>query len=58
VWRRGFALGVLLPGRRQWAWTLEHPQAFGGLAALEKLVRAWPGLRSLGEITVLEGVRR
>jgi hypothetical protein len=57
-WRRACALGVLLPGRRRWAWTLEHPQAFGLLAALEKLVRAWPGLRSLGEITVLEGVRR
>jgi hypothetical protein len=57
-WRGTFALGVLLPPRRRWAWTLEHPQAFGLLAALERLVRAWPGLRSLGEITVLEGIRR
>jgi hypothetical protein len=57
-WRRAFALGVLLPRRALWPWAVEHPQAFGMLAALEKLVRAWPCLRSLGEITVLEGVRR
>jgi hypothetical protein len=57
-WRRTLALGVLLPGRREAAWAAEHPQTFGILAALEELVRGWPGLRALGEITVLEGVRR
>jgi hypothetical protein len=58
AWRGAFALGVLVPGRRRWAWALAHPQAFGVLAALERLVRGWPGLRCLGDITVLEGVRR
>jgi hypothetical protein len=36
----------------------DHPQAFGLLAALERAVRRWPGLRQLGDLSVLEGRRR
>lgn len=57
-WRGGFALGVLLPGRARAAWAAAHPLAFGLLAVGEELVRRWPIVRALGEITVLEGVRR
>lgn len=57
-WRGSFALGVLLPGRAGAPWAAAHPQAFGLLAAAEELVRRWPLLRALGEVTVLEGVRR
>jgi hypothetical protein len=55
-WRGSFAWGLLLP--RDAAWIPEHPQAFGLLAALERIVRRWPGLRGRGEIVVLEGTRR
>jgi hypothetical protein len=37
---------------------LEHPQAFGVLAALEGCLRGWPLLRDLGDHYVLEGARR
>jgi hypothetical protein len=58
VWHRTFALGVLIPGPEHAAWACRHPQAFGALAAVEGLVRAWPVLRSLGDHIVLEGRRR
>ncbi len=35
-----------------------HEREAGVLAALESLVRAWPGLRGLGDHVVLEGHRR
>lgn len=56
-WSGAFALGVLIPGVEQEAWVRSNPQAFGFLAALEGVVRRWPGLRSLGQHVVLEGVR-
>jgi len=56
-WQRDCALGVLVPGPAQAAWAHRHPQAFGLLAALEALLRAWPLLRGLGEQVVLQGVR-
>jgi hypothetical protein len=55
-WRGAFAWGLLLPGDA--AWIRDHPQAFGLLAALERILRRWPGLRGRGEIVVLEGTRR
>jgi SAM-dependent methyltransferase len=58
AWRRGFALGVLVPGPEHEAWVVRHPLMFGLLAALEGVVRAWPVLRGLGDHLVLEGVRR
>jgi hypothetical protein len=57
-WTDGYALGVLLPGPDQERWAVDHPQAFGLLAALERAVRRWPGLRQLGDLAVLEGRRR
>jgi hypothetical protein len=57
-WRRSFALGVILPGFGRADWAAAHPQSFGFLAVLEEIVRTWPLLRALGEVTVLEGVRR
>jgi hypothetical protein len=53
-----YALGVVLPGPAQEQWAADHPQAFGLLAALERAVRRWPGLRQLGDLSVLEGRRR
>ncbi|HET6900398.1 MAG TPA: hypothetical protein VFK70_18750 [Vicinamibacteria bacterium] len=58
VWTDAYALGVLVPGPAQERWAAEHPQAFGVLAALERGVRRWPGLRQLGDLSVLEGRRR
>lgn len=57
-WRDGFALGVLAPGPPYEGWIARHPIAFGALAALEGVVRDWPGLRGLGDHVVVEGVRR
>jgi hypothetical protein len=57
-WTDSYALGVLLPGPDQEGWAADHPQAFGLLAALERPVRRWPGLRQLGHLSVLEGRRR
>jgi len=53
-----YALGVVLPGPAEELWAAAHPQAFGLLAALERTVRRWPGLRQLGDLSVLEGRRR
>jgi ubiquinone/menaquinone biosynthesis C-methylase UbiE len=58
AWRRAYALGVLVPGPAQERWAAEHPQTFGVLAAVERAVRRWPGLRQLGDLSVLEGRRR
>jgi hypothetical protein len=58
AWRRAFALGVLVPAPNHGPWAARHPIAFAALAALEGLVRAWPGARGLGDHVVLEGVRR
>jgi hypothetical protein len=55
-WRPSFGFGVLLP--RGAPWIGRHPQAFGLLAALERVIRTWPGMRTRGEIVVLEGKRR
>jgi hypothetical protein len=49
---------VLVPGPAQGQWAADHPQTFGVLAALERGVRRWPGLRELGDLSVLEGRRR
>jgi SAM-dependent methyltransferase len=57
-WTDAYALGVLVPGSDQERWVADHPQAFGMLAALERAVRRWPGLRQLGDYTVLEGRRK
>jgi SAM-dependent methyltransferase len=57
-WTDAYALGVLVPGPEQERWAAEHPQSLGVLAALERGVRRWPGLRQLGELSVLEGRRR
>jgi hypothetical protein len=57
VWTDVYALGVLLPGPEHDAWAADHPQAFGLLAALERVVRRWRGLRGRGEYVVLEGRR-
>jgi hypothetical protein len=57
-WTDSYALGVLLPGPDQGGWAVDHPQTFGVLAALERGVRRWPGLRHLGDLFVLEGRRR
>jgi hypothetical protein len=53
-----YALGVVLPGPAEERWAADHPQAFGLLAALERAVRRWPGLRQLGDLSVLEGRRK
>jgi SAM-dependent methyltransferase len=58
AWRGAFALGVLVPGPPQEGWIARHPLAFGLLAAIEGIVRRWPGLRNLGDHVVIEGVRR
>lgn len=57
-WTDSYALGVLVPGSAHDGWARDHPQAFGLLAALERAVRRWPGLRQLGDENVLEGRRR
>jgi hypothetical protein len=57
-WTDSYALGVLVPGSGHDRWAADHPQAFGLLAALERAVRRWPGLRQLGDQNVLEGRRR
>jgi len=58
AWSGAFALGVLIPGPGHAGWVSRHPQSFGLLAALERLVRRWPILRTLGDHVVLEGARR
>ena len=57
-WTDSYALGVLVPAPAQGQWAADHPQTFGVLAALERGVRRWPGLRQLGDASVLEGRRR
>jgi SAM-dependent methyltransferase len=57
-WTDAYALGVLVPGPDHERWVADHPQAFGMLAALERAVRRWPGLRQLGDHMVLEGRRK
>ena len=57
-WTDAYALGVLVPGPAQERWAAEHAQTFGVLAAVERVVRRWPGLRQLGDLSVLEGRRR
>jgi hypothetical protein len=57
-WTDAYALGVLVPGPAQERWAADHPQTFGVLAAVERAVRRWPGLRQLGDLSVLEGRRR
>lgn len=57
-WSAGFGLGVLVPGPAHGSWATRHPQAFGVLAALDGLVRAWPVLRDFGDHLVLEGTRQ
>ena len=57
-WTDAYALGVLVPGPDHERWAADHPQAFGVLAAIERAVRRWPGLRQLGDHMVLEGRRK
>lgn len=54
-WTGSSALGVVLPAPGQAGWAADHPQTFGLLAALEGILRHWPGLRTLGDHVVLEG---
>ncbi len=56
-WRGAFALGVLVPGPDHVGWATRHPRTFAVLRHLESAVRRLPGLRSLGDHIVLEGVR-
>jgi hypothetical protein len=56
TWRPARAMGVLAPLGA--AWAQRRPLAFGLLAAAEHVVGGWPVLRALGELIVLEGVRR
>jgi hypothetical protein len=58
TWSSGFGLGVLVPGPAHGAWATRHPQAFGVLTALDRLVRRWPVARDLGAHLVLDGARR
>jgi hypothetical protein len=58
AWRDVFALGLLVPSEDRGDWVARHPQTFGLLAALERVVRRWPALRAWGRAAVLEGVRR
>jgi precorrin-6B methylase 2 len=58
TWSAGFGLGVLVPAPAQGAWATRHPQAFGVLTALDRLVRRWPVVRDLGKHLVLDGARR
>ncbi len=58
AWTDAWAQGVLVPGPMHERWVRRHPQAFGVLASLERAVRRWPGLRSLGDHVVVEGYRR
>jgi hypothetical protein len=58
TWSAGFGLGVLVPAPAQGGWATRHPQAFGALAALDRLVRRWPVARDLGDHLVLDGARR
>jgi SAM-dependent methyltransferase len=57
-WTDAYALGVLVPGPDHERWAADHPQALGLLAAVERAVRRWPGLRQLGDHVVLEGRRK
>lgn len=57
VWTDAYALGVLLPSPEYDRWAAEHPQGFGVLAALERVVRRWRPLRQLGDHVVIEGRR-
>ncbi|MET0552284.1 MAG: class I SAM-dependent methyltransferase [Vicinamibacteria bacterium] len=58
AWTDAWAQGVLLPGPMHERWIRRHPLAFGVMAAAERAVRRWPGLRSLGDHAVVEGYRR
>jgi hypothetical protein len=58
IWRGGFALGVIVPHASRQAWVRGHPQAFGVLAALERVARRSPLVRGLGDYAAIEGVRR
>ena len=57
AWTSRAALGVLLPAPAHEAWARRNPIAFGLLAGAERLVRAWPVVRGLGDHLLLEGVR-
>ncbi len=56
-WTDAFGLGILVPGPAQSAWVTRWPQLFGLLAAVEGLIRHWPGVRDTGHAFVLQGVR-
>jgi SAM-dependent methyltransferase len=56
-WTRTSALGVCVPGPGHARWVEAHPQTFGTLAMVERVLRAAPVLRGLGDHVVLEGVR-
>jgi hypothetical protein len=58
LWRDAFSLGAIVPAEARQDWVRGHPQAFGVLAAAERLVRRWPLLRAAGDYLVIEGVRR
>jgi ubiquinone/menaquinone biosynthesis C-methylase UbiE len=57
IWRPPIALGVCVPGPGDRRWVEAHPQAFGALAMVERLVRGLPGLRERGDHLLIEGAR-
>jgi SAM-dependent methyltransferase len=58
AWRGVAALGVLVPDPRFAPRLERRPRLLAALAAVEARVRAWPGLRALGDHLVYEGARR
>lgn len=57
AWHRLSALGVLVPDPHFAPGLVRRPRLFAALGALEARVRAWPGLRALGDHLLYEGVR-
>jgi hypothetical protein len=57
-WHDVFPLGVLLPDSAPDGWIEAHPQTFGVLAGIERLVRDARLLRTFGDYMVIEGRRR
>ena len=58
VARRVRAGGARCRDRRSEAWIARHPLAFGALAAVERLVRGWPGCATWATTSWSEGTRR
>ncbi|HEY7510402.1 MAG TPA: class I SAM-dependent methyltransferase [Vicinamibacteria bacterium] len=57
AWRRGFGIGVVLPGGASSTWAARSPHAFAALALLERFARDAPVWRDLGDHLILDGAR-